>query len=163
MDDALQHLVEKDAIIDTITRLFIATDERDWEAARACFTPRVLFDMSSMTGEAAAELDSQEIVDGWDRGLRHLAAVHHQAGNFKVTVDGGQADAFCYGIASHYLPNATGRNTRFFVGSYDFYLEKDSHLEKDGAAWRIRQFRFNLKYMDGNLQLEGEVDDSSPS
>ena len=43
------------------------------------------------------------------------------------------------------------------MGSYDF------RLEKDGAAWRIRQFRFNLKYMDGNLQLEGEVGSSTPS
>jgi SnoaL-like domain len=158
MDEALQYLVEKDAIIETITRLFVGTDDRDWEAVRACFTPRVLFDMSSMTGGAAAELDVGEIVDGWDRGLRHLKAIHHQAGNFRVTVNGDRADAFCYAIASHYLPNATGQNTRLFVGSYDF------KMEKDGAAWRIRLFRFNLKYMDGNLQLEGEVDSSaSPS
>ena len=157
MDDAIQYLVEKDAIVETITCLFIATDERDWETVRECFTPRVLFDMSSMTGSAAAEVDAREIVDGWDRGLRHLAAIHHQAGNFRITVDGSRADAFCYGIASHYLPNATGRNTRRFVGSYDF------QLEKEGPAWRIREFRFNLKYMDGNLQLEGEVDSSTPS
>jgi hypothetical protein len=157
MDDALQYLVEKDAIVETITRLFVGTDERDWETVRACFTPRVLFDMSSMTGSTAAELDAEEIVDGWDRGLRHLKAIHHQAGNFRVTVNGGRADAFCYATASHYLPNATGRNTRLFVGSYDF------QLEKDGVAWRIRLFRFNLKYMDGNLQLEGEVDSSAPS
>ena len=157
MDDALRYLVEKDAIVDTIIRLFVATDNRDWETARACFTPRVLFDMTSMTGGSPGEIDAQEIVDGWDRGLRHLKAVHHQGGNFQVTLDGDRADAFCYGTASHYLPNASGQNTRLFVGSYDF------RLEKDGAAWRIRQFRFNLKYMDGNLQLEGEVDSSTPS
>ena len=157
MDDTLRYLVEKDAIVDTITRLFIATDQRDWATVRACFTPRVLFDMSSMTGSEPAETDADEIVDGWDRGLRHLRAVHHQAGNFRVTLDGDRADAFCYGFASHYLPNASGEYTRLFVGSYDF------HLEKDGAAWRIRRFRFNLKYMDGNLELEGELSSTTPS
>jgi hypothetical protein len=157
MDDALRYLVEKDAITDTITRLFIATDTRDWAAARACFTPRVFFDMSSMTGSEPSEVDAQEIVDDWDRGLRHLRAVHHQAGNFRVTLDGDRADAFCYGIASHYLPNASGQHTRLFVGSYDF------HLEKDGTSWRIRRFRFNLKYMDGNLELEGALSSETPS
>lgn len=157
MDDTLRYLVEKDAIIDTITRLFIATDQRDWETVRACFAPRVFFDMSSMTGNEPGEVDAAEIVDGWDRGLRHLRAVHHQAGNFRVTLDGDRADAFCYAIASHYLPNASGQYTRFFVGSYDF------HLEKDGTAWRIHTFRFNLKYMDGNLELEGELSSTTPS
>ncbi len=157
MDDALRYLVEKDAIIDTITRLFIGTDRRDWKKVRECFAPRVFFDMSSMTGNDPAETDAEEIVDGWDRGLRHLRAVHHQAGNFQVTLSGGQADAFCYAIASHYLPNASGEYTRIFVGSYDF------HLEKQGGAWRIDRFRFNLKYMDGNLELEGELSSTTPS
>ena len=157
MDDTLRYLVEKDAIIDTITRLFIGTDQRDWETVRACLAPRVFFDMSSMTGNEPAETDAAEIVDGWDRGLRHLRAVHHQAGNFQVTLDGDRADAVCYAIASHYLPNDSGQYTRFFVGSYDF------HLEKEGAAWRIRRFRFNLKYMDGNLELEGELSSTTPS
>ena len=54
-----------------------------------------------MTGGSPGEVDAQEIVDGWDRGLRHLKAVHHQGGNFRVTLDGDRAEAFCYGIASH--------------------------------------------------------------
>jgi hypothetical protein len=157
MDDTLRYLVEKDAIIDTITRLFIATDQRDWATVRACFAPRVFFDMSSMTGNDPAETDAEEIVEGWNRGLRHLRAIHHQAGNFRVTLDGDRADAFCYGIASHYLPNASGEHTRLFVGSYDI------HLEKDGAAWLIHRFRFNLKYMDGNLELEGALTSETPS
>jgi len=157
MDDNLRYLIEKDAIIDTITRLFIGTDTRDWAMVRDCFAPRVFFDMSSMTGAEPSEVDVREIVEGWDRGLRHLRAVHHQAGNFRVTVDGDRADAFCYGTASHYLPNASGQHTRLFVGSYDF------HLEKDGAAWRIHRFRFNLKYLDGNLDLEGALTSETPS
>ncbi|HEX9945602.1 MAG TPA: nuclear transport factor 2 family protein [Thermoanaerobaculia bacterium] len=149
MDDALRYLVEKDAIVGTINRLFVSTDNRDWEAVKACFTPRVFFDMTSLAGGEPAEVSVQEIVDGWEKGLAPLQAIHHQAGNYRVTLEGDRADAFCYGIAFHYLPNDSGRNTRTFVGSYDFRLEKDS------GAWRIRRFRFDLKYVDGNLQLEG--------
>jgi hypothetical protein len=36
------------------------------------------------------------------------------------------------------------------VGSYDF------HLVRAGGAWRIDLFRFNAKFVDGNLELERE-------
>lgn len=45
---------------------------------------------------------------------------------------------------------ASGRNTRAFVGSYDF------HPAREDGSWRIDQFRFNLQYLDGNLELGRE-------
>jgi SnoaL-like domain len=93
-------------------------------------------------------VSAQTIIDGWEQGLRPLRAVHHQSGNFRVRVDSTRAEAFCYGIAYHYLPRASGESTRTFVGSYDF------QLEKEGGRWRIGAFRFNLKFITGNLELE---------
>lgn len=81
-------------------------------------------------------------------GLAPLKAVHHQVGNYKIRITGSEAEAACYGIATHYLPNPSGRNVRTFVGTYDF------HLTKTGERWRIALFRFNLKYLDGNPHLE---------
>lgn len=148
MEDELRLLRETREILDTINDLFVGTDDRDWERVARALSPRVQFDMKSVTGAEPSTVDSGKIIAGWEEGLRPLKAVHHQTGNFRVRVDGDQADAFCYGIALHYLPNASGRNTRTFVGSYDL------HLRKDGGDWRIDRFRFNLKYIDGNLELE---------
>ncbi|WP_345263007.1 nuclear transport factor 2 family protein [Nibrella viscosa] len=147
MDDQLKLLLEKDRIIDTINLLFIATDSRDWEAVKRCFTELVMFDMSSMTGAAPALTTAQEIAAGWEQGLAPLKAVHHQAGNYRVRIHGDQAEAFCYATATHFLPNSTGQNTRTFVGSYDF------RLINEDKSWRINQFTFNLKYLDGNTDL----------
>jgi hypothetical protein len=141
-------LAEKDRIIETINQLFIGTDQRDWDRVKGLFAPSVRFDMTSLAGGAPTTLTPQQIVDAWDKGLKPLKAVHHQAGNTIVTVNGYQADAFCYGIASHYLPTRSGRNMRTFVGSYDFHL-----IKKDGVWW-IDGFKFNLKYIDGNPDLE---------
>ena len=141
-------LIEKDQIVDTINQLFIGTDQKDWTRVAGLFAPKVRFDMTSLAGGKPAELTPQQIVDAWDKGLKPLKAVHHQAGNYVVAVAGGEADAFCYAIASHYLPTKSGRNTRTFVGSYDFHLVK-----KDGVWW-IDRFKFNLKYLDGNPDLE---------
>lgn len=153
MKENLSELLEKEAVIETIIRLFVSTDRRDWEGVRDSLADRVMFDMSSLGGAEAAVTDATTIIEGWEKGLRPLRAIHHQAGNFLVDLDGGRATAFCYAIASHYLPNASGQNTRVFVGSYDFGLKKES------GRWRIDTFRFNLKYIDGNRQLEEAAGD----
>ncbi|TAL33180.1 MAG: nuclear transport factor 2 family protein [Spirochaetes bacterium] len=141
-------LAEKERIIDTVNTLFVSTDNRDWGAVKACFADEVLFDMTSMAGGSPAKLKPGDIADMWDKGLKPLKAVHHQAGNYRVTLKGGGADVFCYGIALHWLPNPTNVNVRAFVGSYDF------HLVQSGAAWKIDKFKFNLKFIEGNKDLE---------
>ena len=148
-DEEIRELLEREAIAETITRLFVSTDRRDWSGVRDCLAEEVRLDMSSTGAGPAERKSAAAIVEGWEAGLRSLQAIHHQAGNFLVEVRGDRATAFCYGIASHYLENPTGRNTRTFVGSYDVGLEK-----REGR-WRIDAFRFDLKYVDGNPDLEG--------
>ena len=150
MESGLEMLLEKERILDTVNELFVGTDERDWQRVAAALAPRVLFDVRSMTGEPPETRDAASIIAGWTAGLRPLKAIHHQTGNFRVRVAGEEADVFCYGTASHYLPNRSGRNSRVFVGSYDL------HLTRQAGAWRIDVFRFHLKYIDGNLDLENE-------
>jgi hypothetical protein len=104
--------------------------------------------MTSMTGGEPVMMAPQQVVDGWDKGLKALKAVHHQTGNYVVSINNNEAEAFCYGVAFHYLPNKTNQNTRTFVGSFNF------HLTKNGNAWRIDKFKFNLNYIDGNANLE---------
>ncbi len=148
-EDPLRRLLEKDAVISTLNHLFRAVDERDWDLAEACLAPHVLLDMTSLTGEEPERHTGAAIVDGWRDDLGHLRAVHHQAGNYEVDVHGENASASCYGIAYHYLPNDTDRNTRTFVGTYDFRLRKHS------GSWRVDLLRYNLKFRDGNADLEG--------
>jgi hypothetical protein len=137
-------------IIDRINELFVATDDKAWPRVRACFAHSVLFDMSSLTGQAAAMTPADAIVAGWESGLAALDAVHHQAGNYRVEVRTHDASAFCYAIAYHYRKNTSGKNTRVFVGSYDF------HLVHSAGTWLIDRFKFNAKFVDGNLNLESE-------
>jgi hypothetical protein len=50
----------------------------------------------------------------------------------------------------------SGRNTRVFVGSYDF------HLQRVADGWRIDLFRSKVKFIDGNRDLENEPGASMP-
>lgn len=148
-EEVVRSLVEHNRIAAVINTLFLATDARDWDRVKGCFAPAVTFDMNSLTGGAPQQMSPGEIVSGWQAGLEPIEAVHHQVGNLAVACSGTEATASCYGIAYHYRRTSTGRNTRVFVGSYDF------HLLQDGE-WRIDLFRFNLKFIDGNLELERE-------
>ena len=148
MHDQPENLFERQKIIEVINGLFIGTDQRDWVWVKKCFAPQVHFDMTSVAGGEPTSLTPREIADGWKRALKPLKAIHHQTGNFVIRVTGDEATAFCYGIAMHYLPNQTDQDTRTFVGSYDF------HLNKKGDRWQIDLFKFNLKFIDGNRDLE---------
>ncbi len=151
VDDAsVRALVEHARIAEVINTLFVATDARDWSRVRACFAPLVTFDMTSLAGGTPQQLSPEAIASGWETGLRPIESVHHQMGNLSIEWTGAEASASCYGISYHYRRTKSGRNTRVFVGSYDF------HLRSEGGTWRIDLFRFKLKFLDGNLQLEDE-------
>jgi hypothetical protein len=146
----IARLNEQNEVIAVGNRLFICTDNRDWQCVKDVFAPEVQFDMTSLTGGQPENRTPQQITDMWEQGLKSLQALHHQAGNYQVTIKGNEADMFCYGIAYHYLPNPTNQNTRVFVGSYNF------HLVKGDAGWKIDKFKFNLKFIEGNKNLEGD-------
>ena len=145
-------LSARQGIVDTITRLFVSTDRRDWTSVQECLADSVEFDMTSLAGGAAARLRPSQITAAWQEGLAPIEAVHHQAGNFQVRLGADEASATCYAIAYHYRKVASGRNTRTFVGSYDFHLGLDS-----SGKWRIDLFRFNVAFVDGNLDLHSEA------
>jgi hypothetical protein len=86
-------------------------------------------------------MSPQAIVDAWKEGLGPVRAVHHQTGNFVISIDGDAATVFCYGTATHFKPDQEKRLT-YFVGSYDFGL---SRME---GGWKIARMRFNAKYVE---------------
>ncbi len=139
----------REQIVEVVNKLFIYTDEQDWESLQAeVFTNEVLFDMVSVGAKTVETKTSEEITQMWDAGFDGLDAVHHQAGNYIVDIEGDNADVKAYAIASHYKKAATEGNIREFIGSYDIGLIRDSQ------GWRINEFKYNLKYLDGNLELK---------
>jgi hypothetical protein len=144
-----EELVQREKIKTTVIRLFNATDEKDWETVKSCFGPEVHFDVTSMSGGYPATLNPEQIAGAWEEGLDGIEHVHHQAGNFIIDIDEHEARVFCYAIAYHYKDLPSGNNTRTYVGSYNFGL---SMIDKD--HWVIDAFKYNLKFIDGNLDLE---------
>jgi hypothetical protein len=150
MSEAFERLAERQRIEDRVVKLFVATDERDWAGVESCLADPVTIDMTSMVGGAPLRLRPAEVSAAWAEGFRTLDHVHHQVGNFRTRIDGDAASVQCYGIALHHRAAIAAEiKTRRFVGSYDFELQRAS-----GGDWRIGLLRFNLKFIDGHLELE---------
>lgn len=130
-----------------ITKLFVYTDQQEWEKLKNIFAEKVLLDYSSFTGAPAAELTSDEIIQAWSGFLPGFEATHHQVGNYLIESNVNTARVFCYGMATHYLPNDSGKNVWIVVGSYDFDLVKTE------TGWQVNAMKFNFKYQDGNTEL----------
>jgi hypothetical protein len=137
---------ERDRVIEAVTTLFVSIDNRDWDTVRSCFAEKVLFNTTLTEGNPKI-LSRDQIIHDWQEGLDCLEAIHHQIGNFLVQFNENVAIVFCYGIAYHYLPNRSNRNTKLFVGSYDLSL-----IQQDNG-WKITAFTFNSKFIAGNLKL----------
>ena len=144
-----EELATRVEVEDQVVKMFVATDERDWSALEACFTDPFVLDMSSMLGGSPSSMTPRQVASAWAEGFKPLTHVHHQIGNLRTKVADGAATVRCYGIALHHRSTvATDAKSRRFVGSYEIDLKTTA----DG--WRISRLQFNLKFIDGNLQLE---------
>lgn len=140
---------ESQQIINIVNKLFFYTDEQEWSNLKSeVFDQEVHFDMVSMGAERAEIKTADEICEMWKEGFKGLDAVHHQAGNYIISINGKESTVKAYAIASHYKKETTQGNIREFVGSYDLKLIK---TEK---RWRINFFKYNLKYVDGNVEFK---------
>lgn len=138
----------REELIELVNKLFIYTDNKDWQRLKTdVFASEVFLDMTS-AGGSAENLEADQICEMWQAGLGTLDAVNHLTGNFLVdVVNESFAKVFCYSTATHYKASAKNGETREFVGSYDFEVIKQNN------GWRITSFVYNLKYMNGNMDL----------
>jgi hypothetical protein len=145
----LEDLAARQQVEDTVVRMFVATDERDWPAVESSFTDPFILDMTSMIGGSPASMTPRQVAEAWADGFKSLDQVHHQVGNFRTTVDGPRATVRCYGVAYHYRGAiAAPVKSRRFVGTYEI------ELSEQAGRWLIGVFTFQLKFIDGNLELD---------
>lgn len=143
--------MEKFSICDLITqvvnKLFVYTDLQDWDKLQnEVFTEQVIFDMSSIGGDKS-NTTAKKICETWKDGFAGIDEVNHLAGNYLIEIKDDAATVFAYATATHYNKLATNGKTREFVGTYDL------HLTNQVTGWRIDEFKYNLKYTNGNVDL----------
>lgn len=141
--------MEKFHLTELANKLFMYTDAQRWQdLLDEVFVEELWFDMSSAGGGEPRKLPATELCDMWAEGFKGLDEVHHQAGHYLIDVRKEEASIFAYAVAYHYKNSAVNGKTRVFVGSYDLNAINTS------KGWRLNQFKYNLKFIDGNANLD---------
>jgi len=139
---------DKQEITELVNKLFMYTDALQWNRiVTEVFAEQVLFDMSNVNGKPAETLAAKAICDMWSQGFTGIDAVHHQAGHYLITPNGDSANIYAYAVAMHYKKAAVKGSTRTFVGSYNMKAVQTI------GGWRLSEFKYNLKFIDGNTDL----------
>lgn len=135
-------------ITQLINKLYVYTDEQQWDKLHnQVFTENVWLDMESLGGPKQT-MKATDITGMWAQAYTEIDAVNHLAGNYIIDIDGDKGEVYAYATATQYKKDATQGNTREFVGTYNFKVEK-----LDGQ-WRLNFFQYNLKYMTGNIEFK---------
>jgi hypothetical protein len=149
MPASFEALAIRQEVEDVVVKMFVATDERDWPTLESCFTDPFILDMTSMVGGTPAAMTPRQVAAAWAEAFEPLSHVHHQVGNFRTDVSVPTATVRCYGIALHHRSGISAEaKSRRFVGTYELDLSATE------PGWRINRIKFNLKFIDGNLELE---------
>lgn len=144
-----QRVSDKIELQELANKLFMYVDAQQWnKVMMEVFTEKVWFDMQSAGGGEPKLVAAKDICSLWKDRFTDLSAVHHQAGQYLIDVNLDEANLFAYAVAFHFKPSAKNGKTRTFVGSYDLKAIRTDQ------GWRLNQFKYNLKYVDGNVTME---------
>lgn len=131
------------AIIQTITTLFEAADERNWQKLMGVMCETVLLDYSSMNGNPAASLTPQQITGSWAAFLPGFDKTHHRLFDFKVKENDKVAEVHFGGNAAHWIES----DCWIVEGTYDVKLLWHNH------QWMVSAMKFNFEKQSGHTEL----------
>ena len=142
-------IADKIELTELANKLFMYCDARQWNKLLAeVFTKFIWFDMNSAGAGEPSNISAETVCKMWSDGFIGIDEVHHQAGHYLISLQENNADIYAYAVATHFKKVAVKGNTRTLVGSYDLKAEKLP------LGWRLTQFKYNLKYIEGNASME---------
>lgn len=146
--DAVQRLLDEHAIRRLADALFVLTDRKAWDAARALFVEGELdVDMSSLAGGGPVRVTAAQLMAGFAQGLHAGKASHHMTTNAEVDVeaDGERATLRAQGYAWNRVPGIAGGSDLWETwGTYRLPCVRTP----DG--WRLAGLEYVAKHCRGN-------------
>ncbi len=141
---AAQTAPMKDTINELITRLFAATDAREWQSVERLFADSVVVDYSDLGG-LDGKFSPPEITEAWSAVLPGFEATVHQPHNVAIWTAGNRATTTFDALAMHYLDPDDGSGDYWVV-----FAGYDAEFKRSGEEWKIDRLRLSLYDQAGN-------------
>jgi hypothetical protein len=136
-------LTDRQAIADTITRLMLAIDRRDWRRAGSTLGEQIRTDYTSLFGGSPRTQSASELIDSWRGLLPGFDATQHLTGPIVADVAGDTARARCAVTAVHRI----GPHYWNVSGHYDMELRRIDN------AWTISAITYDHALVIGDETL----------
>lgn len=131
-------------IIDTVNRIGILSDRRDWTAVQKCFTKQVKFDYTSLNGGEPTTLAAATQVQQWaDFFSKTFKNTQHLVGSHAVTLNGNTATCIAHCQAHHTYLNSS-KTAWLLAGTYDYELVKSSN------GWKVQTMKMTALWETGD-------------
>ena len=124
----LDRLLLEQTLIRLADGLDNAVDDKDWTRARGFFADQLTADFSSLTGQPAAVLPADALVEGWKANLAPSKTSLHLRTNHQVVFEADAATVFSNGYAWNRM-EGNGDPLWEVWGTYEH------HLVRSGASW----------------------------
>ena len=141
--DRLEDLLDRDAIRHIQIRYAWSLDNQNWDALKEIFLPDAVADLR---GEVFEGLEA--IVAKCASSIEPLDGVQHMNGTHWAQVNGDEAIAGCYFIATKYIADTPGGNTYSIGGKYI------DQMVRTPDGWRIARRELVPTFLDGNPEVE---------
>jgi hypothetical protein len=140
--------LERHAVQEAVTRVFVRCDRRDWSALPEVLGDPVAVDYTSLNGGEPAVVGRDDLVEAWRGALGGFDTTHHLLGSFLIDdLTRDSASIRFYAIATHVL-RAAGENPVWTVaGHYDAAVHRAS------AGWQLAALTLHTDWITGNQQL----------
>jgi hypothetical protein len=118
-----QQVHDRQEVIDTVNRIGLTADRRDWSACQACFAQRVEVDYTSLMGGEPAIISPEILTGQWQVFFdRTFKATQHLIGSHTVNLHGDNAICLSQFQAHHILIAPTDEKTWTLGGLYEHEL-----------------------------------------
>ncbi|NJK50977.1 nuclear transport factor 2 family protein [Candidatus Gracilibacteria bacterium] len=130
-------------IIETVNKIGIMADLRDWEACRACFRDRVEFDYTSLMGGKPTIVDANTQIQQWsDFFEKTFKTTQHLIGSHTITLNSDTATCLSNFQAHHVLLDSTKR-TWTLGGYYQHELARNTN------GWQVTKMKMTWTWEEG--------------
>jgi 3-phenylpropionate/cinnamic acid dioxygenase small subunit len=144
--DAVRTLIDRQEIIDLLTRYATAVDTRDWDLLASVFTPDAYCDYTEsgwIRGTIAEIIQAFRNADKAD----DTTITQHIMSNHVVDINGDRGQVRAYLHAQHALPMNDGSKSLYTVGG----IYTDDVIRRDDG-WKIARLHLRNLWTRGTLE-----------
>ena len=145
VNNSWQQTSNKIEIINTVNKIALMSDLRNWEEVIAQFTNQVEFDYTSIIGGEPITIRAKLQVKEWEESFaKSFKTTQHILGSHIVTLNSDRATCICNFQAHHVFLNPTKGQSWTLGGTYKHELTRIDNV------WKVNKMKMIVNWEEGS-------------